>query len=171
MKLPRGLTCHIYSNISLIHSYWSREILQSQVYLLNGYLNNLAWNWKYVLITIIHLTLTLTSLDQFLQLVWSSSIPGIVMAVGFDDIQALESVWKLHSTEKMNGLIQDLLINQALLKKLQATRIVLTTRMFEDEYTNCKNELLSRSMQRISIKTKRMIYQSIGNYWLVNSLH
>lgn len=86
------------------------------------------------------------------------------MAVGFDDIQALESVWKLHSTEKMNGLIQDLLINQALLKKLQATRIVLTTRMFEDEYTNCKNELLSRSMQRISIKTKRMIYQSIGNY-------
>lgn len=86
------------------------------------------------------------------------------MAVGFDDIQALESVWKLLSTEKMNGLIQDLLINQALLKKLQATRIVLTTRMFEDEYTNCKNELLSRSMQRISIKTKRMIYQSIENY-------
>lgn len=133
-------------------------------------LNNLAWNWKYVLITIIHLRLILTSLDQFLQ-VRLSSISGIVMAVGFDDIQALESVWKLHSTEKMNGLIQDLLINQALLKKLQATRIVLTTRMFEDEYTNCKNELLSRSMQRISIKTKRMIYQSIENYWLGNSLH
>lgn len=105
----------------------------------------------------------MTSLDQFLQ-VRLSSISGIVMAVGFDDMQALESVWKLHSTEKMNGLIQDLLINQALLKKLQATRIVLTTRMFEDEYTNCKNELLSRSMQRISIKTKRMIYQSIENY-------
>lgn len=80
---------------------------------------------------------------------------GIVMAVGFDDIHALESVWDLHSSEKMNGLIQDLLINQALLKKLQATRIVLTTRMFEDEYTNCKNELLGRSPQRISIKTKQ----------------
>lgn len=89
------------------------------------------------------------------------------MAVGFDDIHALESVWDLHSSEKMNGLIQDLLINQALLKKLQATRIVLTTRMFQDEYTNCKNELLGRSPQRISIKTKRMIYQSIENYRLV----
>ncbi|XP_061168812.1 uncharacterized protein LOC133178058 isoform X1 [Saccostrea echinata] len=80
---------------------------------------------------------------------------GIVMAVGFDNIDALESVWKLNKSEKMTGLMQDLLITQPLLKKLEAKRIVLTTRMFEDEYTNCKNELLSRSLQRISIKTKK----------------
>ncbi|XP_048726892.1 uncharacterized protein LOC125645434 isoform X3 [Ostrea edulis] len=80
---------------------------------------------------------------------------GIVLVIGFDDIDALENIWKLHKSERMNGAVQDVLITQPLLKKLEATRIVLTTRMFDDEYTNCKNELLSRSLQRISIKTKK----------------
>nr|XP_022321434.1 uncharacterized protein LOC111123411 isoform X2 [Crassostrea virginica] len=92
---------------------------------------------------------------------------GIVLAVGFDDIDALERVWKLHTSEKLTGLMQDLLITQSLLKKLEATRIVLTTRMFEDEYTNCKNELLGRSLQKISIKTKQHdmdILQKLKNF-------
>lgn len=83
--------------------------------------------------------------------------------IGFDDIDALENIWKLHKSERMNGAVQDVLITQPLLKKLEATRIVLTTRMFDDEYTNCKNELLSRSLQRISIKTKSTNNRYINN--------
>lgn len=76
---------------------------------------------------------------------------GIILAVGFDDVDALEQVWKLHKDDKLQRLLQDVLMTSSLLHSLKASNIVLWCQVMEDEYTNCKNELLCRKMARVSI--------------------
>ncbi|OWF34965.1 uncharacterized protein LOC110443545 [Mizuhopecten yessoensis] len=76
---------------------------------------------------------------------------GIILAVGFDDIDALENVWKLHKDEKLQRALQDVLMTPSILKSLGATNITLWIKMMEDEYTNCKNELLCRKMGKVNV--------------------
>lgn len=79
---------------------------------------------------------------------------GIVLAVGFDDIEALEALWALHERGKLSTIFQEVIITSPFLKKTKAAKIVLRSKMLESEYNNCKNELLSRKMSRLDIKNR-----------------
>ncbi|KAK3088063.1 hypothetical protein FSP39_014166 [Pinctada imbricata] len=84
---------------------------------------------------------------------------GITLALGFDSVEALENIWNLNVNGKLNHILQEVLVTPALLEKVGATKIVLKTRMFTDEYADCKDELKKLSDQKeklriISIKTK-----------------
>ena len=83
---------------------------------------------------------------------------GIVLAVGFDDIEALETLWTLHERGKLSTIFQDVIITSPVLKKTKATKIVLRSKLLESEYNNCKNELLSRKMSRLDIKNRGMVF-------------
>ncbi|XP_052097279.1 uncharacterized protein LOC127732238 [Mytilus californianus] len=76
---------------------------------------------------------------------------GIVLAVGFDDMGALDSLWVLHQRGKLSMTFQDVIVNSTVLKKLKTTKIVLRSKILESEYKNCTNELLSRKLQIHSI--------------------
>ncbi|XP_069105961.1 uncharacterized protein [Argopecten irradians] len=78
---------------------------------------------------------------------------GIILAVGFDDVDALENVWKLHKEDKLQRALQDILMTSSILNSIGASNITLWIKMMEDEYTNCKNELLCRKMARVSISS------------------
>ena len=83
---------------------------------------------------------------------------GIVLAVGFDDIEALETLWTLHERGKLSTIFQDVIITSPVLKKTKAAKIVLRSKLLESEYNNCKNELLSRKMSRLDIKNRGMVF-------------
>lgn len=65
----------------------------------------------------------------------------IILAVGFDDVDNLDAIWRLQNKKMLGTHLTDVLLNHALLKKLGATKILLSTRLFEDEYTACSEEL------------------------------
>lgn len=79
---------------------------------------------------------------------------GTVLAVGFDDIDALESLWSLHEKGKLTQTFQDVIINSSFLKKTKTVKIVLRSKILESEYNSCKDELLSRKMSRLNIKSR-----------------
>ncbi|XP_063417422.1 uncharacterized protein LOC134699951 isoform X2 [Mytilus trossulus] len=81
---------------------------------------------------------------------------GIVLAVGFDDTGALDSLWDLYQRGKLSLTFQDVIVNSTVLKKLKTTKIVLRSKILESEYNNCTNELLSRKMKRLEIKTREV---------------
>ncbi|XP_063406189.1 uncharacterized protein LOC134690142 [Mytilus trossulus] len=78
---------------------------------------------------------------------------GIVLAVGFDDTGALDSLWDLYQRGKLSMTFQDVIVNSTVLKKLKTTKIVLRSKILESDYNNCTNEVLSRKMKRLEIKT------------------
>ncbi|XP_063407993.1 uncharacterized protein LOC134691398 isoform X2 [Mytilus trossulus] len=81
---------------------------------------------------------------------------GIVLAVGFDDTGALDSLWDLYQRGKLSMTFQDVIVNSTVLKKLKTTKIVLRSKILESEYNNCTNELLSRKMKRLEIKAREV---------------
>ncbi|XP_033727534.1 uncharacterized protein LOC117316861 [Pecten maximus] len=78
---------------------------------------------------------------------------GIILAVGFDDVDALENVWRLHKDDKLQRALQDILMTPALLNSLGASNITLWIKMTEEEYKKCRNELLCRKMGKVSISS------------------
>ncbi|XP_060083005.1 uncharacterized protein LOC132562282 [Ylistrum balloti] len=78
---------------------------------------------------------------------------GIILAVGFDDVDALETVWNLHKDDKLQRALQEVLMTSTILHSLGASNITLWIKMMEDEYTNCKNEILCRKMAKMNISS------------------
>ncbi|KAL4218482.1 hypothetical protein ACF0H5_023216 [Mactra antiquata] len=78
--------------------------------------------------------------------------PGIVMAVGFDTVQALDALWTLHRTEKLNVLMHELLITSGVLKAADIISVTLDTKLWDDEYDSCKNELMTRKSEILNLQ-------------------
>ncbi|XP_041361160.1 uncharacterized protein LOC121377288 isoform X2 [Gigantopelta aegis] len=76
---------------------------------------------------------------------------GLILVVTFDDIDAINSLWELHVNNKLSPMFQDILIDGALLKAMEAKRVTIRAKLWEDEYNDSKMELLERGMDRISL--------------------
>lgn len=77
------------------------------------------------------------------------------MAVGFDAVEALDSLWILYKQEKLTSLIHDVLMTSDVLKAASITDITLLTKLWDDEYDVCKQELLSRTPILLDIQFRR----------------
>ncbi|XP_045181045.2 uncharacterized protein LOC123540253 isoform X1 [Mercenaria mercenaria] len=78
--------------------------------------------------------------------------PGIVMAVGFDTVKDLDELWSLYKDDKLSSLIHDILITTGDLKAASITEVTLQTKLWEDEYDICKQELASEAKKRPDIQ-------------------
>ncbi|XP_060587348.1 uncharacterized protein LOC132742866 isoform X2 [Ruditapes philippinarum] len=78
--------------------------------------------------------------------------PGIVMAVGFDTIEALDELWTMYKEEKLNALIESILITAGDLKAASLKDVTLKTKLWEDEYDVCRQELEPDMKQRLDIQ-------------------
>lgn len=77
------------------------------------------------------------------------------MAVGFDAVEALDSLWNLYKQEKLTSLIHDVLMTSDVLKAASITDITLLTKLWDDEYDVCKQELMSRTPVLLDIQFRR----------------
>ncbi|KAL3890754.1 hypothetical protein ACJMK2_003032 [Sinanodonta woodiana] len=78
---------------------------------------------------------------------------GIIMAVGFDDPDALESLWTSFKSGKLNAALQEALLTPSIMHSVEASKIVLHTRLFEDEYTLCHDELYIQTSKRENVQS------------------
>ena len=78
-------------------------------------------------------------------------LSGLILVVTFDDIDAINSLWELHLNNKLTPMFQDILIDGALLKAMEAKRVSIRAKLWEDEYNDSKMELLERGMDRLSL--------------------
>ncbi|XP_046362986.2 uncharacterized protein LOC124139733 isoform X2 [Haliotis rufescens] len=76
---------------------------------------------------------------------------GMILIVTFDDLEALESLWRLWEKDKLSALFQELFVTKETMKQCAVTRLTIRAKMWEDEYADCKEELLNRSNERVSI--------------------
>ena len=70
------------------------------------------------------------------------------MAVGFDSVKALDDLWEYHRQEKLNPLMHDLLITSSALKAANVYDVTFVTKLWDDEYDACKEELLMNGVQQ-----------------------
>ena len=108
-----------------------------------------------------HLTLCLShalrklNLPVGFSLIKETNLPlflsGLILVVTFDDIDAINSLWELHLNNKLTPMFQDILIDGALLKAMEAKRVSIRAKLWEDEYNDSKMELLERGMDRLSL--------------------
>ncbi|KAK6167562.1 hypothetical protein SNE40_021559 [Patella caerulea] len=77
---------------------------------------------------------------------------GLVLSLAFDNTEAVEGIWKLQCTNKLTPIVQDMFVDEVMLKTVGAVRVTLQAKLYEDEYTVCKTELLSTAMDRLSLK-------------------
>lgn len=80
--------------------------------------------------------------------------PGIVLAIGFDRLDSLDELWSLHRKHKLQPLMQDMLITPALLKTVSCRIITLDVKLWDDEYEDCRRELLNRMTKPENIRDK-----------------
>lgn len=80
--------------------------------------------------------------------------PGIVLAIGFDRLDSLDELWSLHRKHKLEPLMQDMLITPALLKTVSCTSVKLDVKLWDDEYEDCRRELMSKTIKLESIQNK-----------------
>lgn len=80
---------------------------------------------------------------------------GIVMAVGFDSIKALDDLWEYHRQNKLNDLMHDILITPSALKTANVDDVTLVTKLWDDEYERCKQELMAGTTERVKIADRR----------------
>ncbi|XP_055871499.1 uncharacterized protein LOC129923626 isoform X2 [Biomphalaria glabrata] len=73
---------------------------------------------------------------------------GCVLAVTFDTLDAVDNLWTLYIKGKLTPIFQDLLVDQALLKATKTVKISLRSKLWEDEYKSCLNEITTRSTVR-----------------------
>ncbi|KAK3609003.1 hypothetical protein CHS0354_003902 [Potamilus streckersoni] len=79
--------------------------------------------------------------------------PGIIMAVGFDDADSLGSLWTSFKSGKLNAALQDALLTPSLMHSVEASTIVLHTRLFEDEFKKCHDEIYIQARKREDIQS------------------
>lgn len=78
--------------------------------------------------------------------------PGIVMAIGFDNLDALDALWELHKRQKLDSLLHEILTTSEVMEKASVKNITLETKLWYDEYESCKSELETRSMNIVDVK-------------------
>ncbi|XP_067666998.1 uncharacterized protein [Haliotis asinina] len=76
---------------------------------------------------------------------------GMILIVTFDDLEGLDSLWRLWEKDKLSALFQELFVTCDTLKQCCVTRLTIRAKMWEDEYVDCKEEILNRSNERVSI--------------------
>ncbi|XP_060564273.1 uncharacterized protein LOC132723553 [Ruditapes philippinarum] len=81
--------------------------------------------------------------------------PGIVMAVGFDTVESLNSLWAIHRRGELTSLIHDVLITSDVLKAASITAITIETKLWDDEYDVCKHDISSRSPEVLDIQYRQ----------------
>ena len=91
----------------------------------------------------VHVNLSITSSRGLIYL-----SEGIVMAVGFDSVKALDDLWEYHRQEKLNPLMHDLLITSSALKAANVYDVTFVTKLWDDEYDACKEELLMNGVKQ-----------------------
>ncbi|ESP02614.1 hypothetical protein LOTGIDRAFT_237861 [Lottia gigantea] len=77
---------------------------------------------------------------------------GLVLTLAFDNVDALDAVWKLFQPNKLSALVNEMFLDQNALKALGLKTLTLQARLWEDEYNYCRNEILSAGPARVSIK-------------------
>ncbi|XP_045181532.2 uncharacterized protein LOC123540508 isoform X2 [Mercenaria mercenaria] len=92
-------------------------------------------------------SLTDTYIDRF--------EPGIVMAVGFDTVEALDYLWAIHRQNKLTALMHEVLITSDVLKAASITAITIETKLWDDEYYVCKEAILSRKPEILDIQYRQ----------------
>lgn len=85
------------------------------------------------------------------------------MAVGFDSIEALDNLWEYHRQEKLGPLLHELLVTSSSLKAADVLDVTLVTKLWDDEYESCKQELLAGTTEKVDIINRRM-YIGSGFY-------
>ncbi|XP_052764617.1 uncharacterized protein LOC128206291 isoform X1 [Mya arenaria] len=76
---------------------------------------------------------------------------GIVMAVGFETMKELDDLWEYYRQEKLTPLIHEVLITSSALKAAEVKSVRLVTKLWEDEYEVCKEELEHKTNRRVDI--------------------
>ncbi|CAL1533236.1 unnamed protein product [Lymnaea stagnalis] len=90
-----------------------------------------------------------------------------ILAVTFDTSEALESLWALHAKGKLTAICQDMFVDKSMLKETRTSKIVLRAKMWEDEYSACKEEILSRPPTRLKLsqyENDLAMVQRVKNY-------
>lgn len=80
--------------------------------------------------------------------------PGIVMAIGMDSLEALDAVWSLYKRGKLTSVIYDTLITPEVLQSISVSKIVIKTKLWEDEYDKCQQEITTRTDKVQNIKAR-----------------
>ncbi|XP_046584225.1 uncharacterized protein LOC124291295 [Haliotis rubra] len=80
-----------------------------------------------------------------------SYMASMILIVTFDHLEGLESLWRLWEKDKLSALFQELFVTNDTLKQCCVTRLTIRAKMWEDEYVDCKEEMLNRSSERVSI--------------------
>ena len=79
------------------------------------------------------------------------------MAVGFDSVDTLDSLWKLQKDKKLTSLIHEILVSDEILQKARVKNVVLVTKLWDDEYDSCKAELSCRNVEISNIKNRGLV--------------
>ena len=81
-------------------------------------------------------------------------ILGIVLAIGFDRIDSLDELWSLHRKHKLRPLMHDILITPAVLKSISCKTVTLDVKLWDDEYEDCRKDLLTKLTKPENILSK-----------------
>ena len=77
--------------------------------------------------------------------------------LGFDFVEALDATWRMYNkSDELAQLMHRLFITDELLKRMRVKFIEIRTRMWEDEYLKCRNEITSGQPGRTPIYKKSM---------------
>ena len=95
------------------------------------------------------------------------------MAVGFDTVETLDELWALHKEDKLNSLIQSILITSGDLEAASLKDVTLKTKVWDDEYDVCKEELEMCTKPKLDIQFMRKSFStnrpSQLNHWIIKS--
>ena len=77
---------------------------------------------------------------------------GIVLAIGFDRLDSLDELWTLHRNNKLQPILHEILVTPAVLKTLSCKHITLDVKLWDDEYDDCRKELLNKVSRHDNIR-------------------
>ena len=89
------------------------------------------------------------------------------MALGFDTVESLDTLWNIHRQGELTALIHDVMITSDVLKAASITSITIITKLWDDEYDVCKQDILSRSSEVLDIQYRRMCLFSYIKIYLI----
>lgn len=76
----------------------------------------------------------------------------MIIVLGFDGIENLDLLWKANTEDsEMTKLLQDVVITPTILKDLEINHAIIKSKIYKDEYLECKEELLARTLDRLNI--------------------
>ncbi|KAH3897464.1 uncharacterized protein LOC127864627 [Dreissena polymorpha] len=77
--------------------------------------------------------------------------PGIVLAVGFETLEALDDLWTYHRDGNLNALMHEFLITPRVLEAAEVDKVIMVTKLWDDEYEACKEEIENKTRMRVNI--------------------